>query len=188
MRRADEGEARPAPTVADALAEAEAWNDRAALFATMAYELYSLFAPLHNGEAAYLIQRLGGGASAANPQVIEQVRTELFMAAEGAREEARRILASATDASVDGHVPGLCGEGDVTTAADGSAIKIPSGGDEVVPNPDCPPFRRHLADGAWPLEQAERQKTESAVGTSPHEGGAATGSPRAAGGTRGPGP
>lgn len=146
----------------------------------MAYELYSLFAPLHNGEAAYLVQRLGGGASAANPHVIDQVRTELFMAAEGAREEARRILASATDAGVDRHVPGLRGEGDVTTTANGSAIKVPSGGDEIVPNPECPPFRRRRADGAWPPERGERQETESAVGTSLHPEAAATESPRAA--------
>lgn len=145
------------PTVADALAVAEAWNERAALLSTMAFELRTVFGPLHgSGPPPYLIRRIGGGASPVSLAVIEDVRAELFVAAERARQEARKILVSATDAGADSHAPGLAG-GDVAPSVDRGSIKIPSGGDEVVANAECPRAHQKLGAGPKIVDETEEE-------------------------------
>lgn len=161
MNGTDEFDGTRAPTVAEALAMAEAWNERAALLATLAYEVLSLFGS--SGEdrpAPYLVQRIAGGATAVNPQVIDDVRAELFSAAEGARQEARRILGSTTEAPVDGRAPCLNGRGDIAPSVDSATMKVPSGGDEIVSNPECPQARRALGTGrrAFELDQEAEQR------------------------------
>lgn len=146
------------PTVADALATAEAWNERAAVLSTMAFELRTVFGPLHGcGPAPYLIRRIGGGASPASLAMIEDVRAELFVAAKRAREEARKILISATDARADGRARGLVGS-DVAPSVDRGSIKIPSGGDEVVANAECPRAHQKLGDGPKVVDETEEQE------------------------------
>lgn len=134
------------PTVADAIAAAEAWNERAAVLSTMAFELRTVFGPLHgSGPPPYLIRRIGGGASPVSAAVIEQLRTELFEAAERARDEARTILLSATSARLDGHALGLTGS-DASPSVDFASLVIPSGGDEVVANAECPRGHQKLGE------------------------------------------
>lgn len=160
-RRAEgEDEEEFIPTIADAIATAEAWNERAAVLSTMAFELRTVFGPLHgSGPPPYLIQRIAGGASPVSLAVIEDVRAELFAAAERARDEARKILVSATDARADGHAPGLAG-GDVAPSVDRGSIKIPSGGDEIVANAECPRAHQKLGEGPKVDETEEEQRAE----------------------------
>lgn len=158
MNESAEDDEELIPTVADAVAVAEAWNERAAILSTMAFELRTVFGPLHgNGPPPYLIRRIGGGASPASLAAIEDVRTELFMAAGQARDEARKILASATHARADGHAPGIAGGG-VAPSAEHGSIKIPTGGDEVVANADCPRAHQKLGDGPKILGDAEEER------------------------------
>lgn len=147
-------------TVAEALAVAEGWNERAAILATLADEVTSLFGS--DGEdqpPAYLVQRIAGGTTAVNPQVVAGIRGELLHAVEHARGEARRILGSATDARVDGLAPCLGGEGALTPIVSASAMKVPTGGDEITGNPECPRARRTLG--------ATRQAAENNGGAEP---------------------
>lgn len=127
-------------TVAMTLALAEAWNERGALLSTLAFQVSDLFgAPWSDLPPPYLVRRLTGGASAANPELVEAVRAELFLLARRAREEARRLLDSTS------HVP--CDEESAAAdlpPVDFSAIQIPQGGDDIAANPDCPPARRRL--------------------------------------------
>ena len=149
------------PTIAEAIATAEAWNERAALLSTMAFEPRTVFAPSHDGgPPPYLIQRIGGGASPVSLAVLEGVRAELFVAAEQAREEARKILASSTDAPADGHAPGLMGS-DVAPTVDCTSIKVPTGGDEIVGNPECPRARQKLGSGVGTGLDEERGQPET---------------------------
>lgn len=151
------------PTVADAFAVAEAWSERAALLSTMAFELRTVFGPLHgSGPPPYLVRRIGGGASPVSLAVIEDVRAELFVAAERARDEARKILVSATDARASSRAPGLVGS-DVAPTVDGGSIKIPSGGDEVVANAECPRAHQKLGDGPKVVDDAEEEEEPRAA-------------------------
>lgn len=158
------GEKKDMPTIAETLALAEAWNERAALLSTLAFELSDLFgatwSPL---PPAYFIRRLTGGASAPNPELVDDVRAELTLAAKRAREEAARLLGAATDASLDGCAPSLDGDGYVAPRVSLDGIKIPVGGDEIEPNPDCPPARRKLGPGWIPAEAEEVGSDEAAV-------------------------
>lgn len=149
--------AEPTPlTIAEALAMAEAWNERAAMLSTLAFELRGIFAPLADGgPPAYLVMRIGGGVGPVNPEVVEDVRAELFCAAERARDQARRILASAAAAPVDGHARSVGDQGDVAPSVDYASIRVPTGGYEVVANPNCPPARRKLGDGPRPTEEGD---------------------------------
>lgn len=138
-------------TVAETLAKAEAWNERAALLSTLGFELSDLFgAPWSSLAPIYLVRRLTGGASAANPQRVEDLCGELFAAAERAREEARALLASAAKPSSGGMASSLDGSGHVAPRVDCAAIEIRSGGDEIEANPACSPGRRRLAPGEMP--------------------------------------
>lgn len=149
--------AEPTPlTVAEALAMAEAWNERAAMLSTLAFELRGIFAPLPDGgPPAYLVTRISGGVGPVNPAVVEDVRAELFCAAERARDQARRILASAAAAPMDGHARSVGDQGDVTPSVDYASIRIPTGGYDIVANPNCPPARRKLGDGPRPTERGD---------------------------------
>lgn len=150
-------------TVAEAMAMAEAWNERAALLSTMGFELYTVFGAMApRMPPAYLIRRLSGGASAANPELVEDVRAELFAAAESAREQARRILASISNASPHTNAHALDGEGVVAPRVDWGAIKVPTGGDEIVANPDCPAHLRKLGT-YWPAAPVEEEAHEGAA-------------------------
>lgn len=124
------------PTVTEALALAEAWSERAALLATLADEVVTLFGS-PDVDPLYLIRRITGGATAASPQVVEDLRAELLLAVAHARREARRILGAATEAPVDGHAPCLSGEGDIAPSAAGFHMKVPTEGDEIVGDPAC---------------------------------------------------
>ena len=142
-------------SVAEAIATAEAWNERAALLSTMAFELTSAFGGLYDGgEPPYLIKRLVGGSTAANPAHLEEIRLELFAAAKEARAQARLILASTADATSAARTPGLSG-GEVTPPVDHASVAIPSGGDEIVANPRCPASRQKLGDGPFCFEEEE---------------------------------
>jgi hypothetical protein len=132
----DDNEVTRPPTVAKALALAEAWTERAAILATLAAEVVTLFGS-PDEDPLYLIQRITGGATAASPQVVDDLRDELLLAVAHARREARRILGAATEAPVDGHAPCLSGEGDIAPSADGFHMKVPTQGDEIVGNPAC---------------------------------------------------
>lgn len=158
MRHTDDVDAARIATVAEAIATAEAWNERAAILSTMAFELRTVFGRLHgSGPVPYFIRRIGGGASPASVAVIEEVRAELFVAAEHAREEARKIVMSATSACSDRAAPGLV-ESDVAPSVDRGSIVIPSGGYEIVENADCPARYRKLGDGPRPGDDREEQK------------------------------
>lgn len=147
-------------SVAEAMATAEAWNERAALLSTMAFELTSAFGGgYEGGEPPYLVKRLAGGATAANPAHLEEIRLELFAAAKDARAQARVILASAADACSDACIAGLSGD-EVKPPVNHASIEIPSGGDEVVANPRCPASRRKLGDGPFYFEEEEEEQEE----------------------------
>lgn len=156
---------RSGPTVADTLALAEAWNERAALLSTMAFELTSAFGAYDEGEPPYLIKRLAGGATAANPEHVEKIRLELFAAAKEARAQARDLLASAAEARSDSRTTGLSGD-EVTPPVNHASIEIPSSGDEIVANPRCPAARRKLGDGPFSFEEGDdaRRGAQDVVG------------------------
>lgn len=157
-----------APTVAETLALAEAWNERAALLSTLAFELSDLFGATWSSlPPAYLIRRLSGGASAPNPELVDDVRAELMHAAKRAREEAARLLGAITDASLDGSSPALDGDGHVAPRVRFGGIKIPEGGEEIAPNPECAPARRKLGSN-WPsVEEGKRDDRACAEGEAP---------------------
>ena len=147
MRKQKEQRGGAVASVAEVIATAEAWNERAALLSTMAFELYSAFGVQYDGdEPAYLIKRIGGGATAANPAVVEEVREELFVAAARARAQARSILTSAAIPRRVARTAGLSGD-DVTPSVNLASIEIPEGGDDVVANPRSSPSRQKLGDG-----------------------------------------
>lgn len=135
-----QAEAAPA-TVYDALAHAEAWIERAALLATLAYDVTELFHGTEERPAPFVIRRLSGGATTADPRNVEDVRNELMAAAERAREEARRILASTTEAPLDGHTATVDGGGQTAPPASDRRFEILTGGYEIAPNPSSPRAR-----------------------------------------------
>ncbi len=142
-------------SVAEAIATAEAWNERAALLSTMAFELTSAFGVQYEGdEPPYLIKRIGGGATAANPALVEEVRAELFAAAGEARARARSILTSAAEPRPAARTAGLSGN-DVTPSVNFASVEIPSGGDEIVANPRSSASRQKLGDGPFCSEDDE---------------------------------
>ena len=142
------------------MATAEAWSERAALLSTMAFELYSAFGVQYDGdEPAYLIKRIGGGATAANPAVVEQVREELFAAAARARAQARSILTSAAVPRPVARMAGLSGD-EVTPSVNLAAIEIPEGGDDIVANPRSSPSRQKLGDGPLSTDGGEGTEVE----------------------------
>lgn len=148
-------------SVAEAIATAEAWNERAAVLSTMAFELTCAFGVQYQGdEPAYLIKRLAGGATPVNPAHLEQIRLELFAAAEEARNQARVILTSAAEARPVDRAPGLTGE-DVRLPVEHASIEIPNGGDEVIANPRRSAPCRELGDGPPSLEKEEQGGTSA---------------------------
>lgn len=118
------------------LAMAEAWHERAAVLATVGFELSELFgAPWSPGPPVYLVRRLAGGASPADPHHVEELRAEIFAAAERAREKARALLAAATKPATNTKTSALDGTDRVVPRVDYGAISVRDAGDDIEPNP-----------------------------------------------------
>lgn len=134
------------PTVLETLAFAEAWNERAAILSTLAFELSDLFGSSCSGlPPPYLIRRLAGGASAPNPELVDDIHAELMLSAKRAREKVTRLLGAVTDASTDEVAPSLAGgERNVAPPVRFDTIKVPDGGEEIEANPECARARRNL--------------------------------------------
>lgn len=126
----------PQSTLAEMLAMAEAWHERAAVLAAVGFELSELFgAPWSPGAPVYLVRRLAGGASPADPHHVEELRAEIFAAAERAREKARALLAAATKPATNTKTSSLDGTDRVVPRVDYGAIRVREAGDDIEPNP-----------------------------------------------------
>jgi hypothetical protein len=130
------------PTVADAIALAEGWIERAALLATLAYDVTELFHGTEDRPAPFVIKRLTGGATTADPRNVEHVRIELMLAAEQARDAARRILDAVSEAPVGAVTPALGGDRETAPPLRDPRFEILTGGDEIEPNPLSPRAQR----------------------------------------------